>query len=351
MNKDQRNIPINKGNYSLDTQAREAAFSSMRAAGVEEAYRQNRQDWDRLPASFTVLDYPLLVDLELSTVCNLKCPFCYTITDEFKSKVKKQYMDFDLFKKIVDEIAGKVFGLRLSLRGEPTLHPKFLEAISYAKGKGIGEVSTLTNGSNLTPALFEQALRAGIDWITLSFDGIGAQYEKNRYPLKFDEMYERLVEFREIKKRLGKVKPVIKLQTVWPAIADDPTAYYETLAPVCDLLAFNPLIPYGDQAGAGPQYIDDFSCPQLYQRLVVGADGRAMMCANDEQCEHPVGDANHQSIHDIWHGPEETSVRNTHKELGGFRKLPVCLKCYLPRKTKEETFTVQDRTVTLRDYA
>ena len=64
-----------------------------------------------------VRDYPLLVDIELSSLCNLKCPMCYTITEEFAQNVCTTRMDWDLYTRIIDEIAGKVPAIRLSLRG------------------------------------------------------------------------------------------------------------------------------------------------------------------------------------------------------------------------------------------
>ena len=71
---------------------------------------------------------------------------CYTTTEEFLQKVPSKYFDIDLFKKIIDEIAGKVYAVRLSYRGEATLNKNFIEALRYAKNKGIKEVSTLTHG-------------------------------------------------------------------------------------------------------------------------------------------------------------------------------------------------------------
>ena len=65
---------------------------------------------------------------------------CYTITDKFVSKITKGLMDFDLYKKVIDEIAGKVDAVRLSLRGEPTMNKHYRQAIKYAKDKGIKEV-------------------------------------------------------------------------------------------------------------------------------------------------------------------------------------------------------------------
>lgn len=67
------------------------------------------------------------------------------------------------------------------------------------------------------------------------------------------------------------------------------------------MVSANPLIDFTKTKRALPKY-ENFSCPQIYQRLVVGADGLCMMCANDEEGKNIIGDANKQSLHEIWHG-------------------------------------------------
>ncbi len=190
--KNKKNIPINKGNYSsFEVKSREELFETYKSEGWEEEYTAYRNNWSKFPKEQIVNEYPLLVDIELASLCNLKCPMCYTITDEFKEKVNAKLVDFELYKKIIDEISGKVPALRLSLRGESTLHPKFIECIKYAKDKGIKEISTLTNGSKLDLDFFEKIVNAGIDWITISVDGLNEEYEKIRKPLKFKDILEK----------------------------------------------------------------------------------------------------------------------------------------------------------------
>lgn len=348
----ERYVPINKGNYSLDTAEREDAFEAMRGQGHEEAYRENRRQWTDFPRSQTVADYPLLVDLELSSLCNLRCPMCYTITDPFKAKVNARLMDFDLFRRIVDEIGGKVFAIRLSLRGEPTMHPRFVDAIRYAKDHGVREVSSLSNGSKLRSRDFcREVVEAGLDWLTVSADGVGATYEKVRGPITFPQILQNLRNLREVKQELGRQKPVVKVQGIWPAMQKDPDAYYEAYAPLSDLVAFNPLVDYMREI---PEeilaYEEGFCCPMLYQRLVIGADGTAMMCSNDEENDHPVGDANRQSIHEIWHGEALEAFRAVHRESEGFKRVDICRRCYLPRRTTEEIHSVRGRPLVVRNY-
>lgn len=348
--KETRNIPINKGNYTMETPEREALFEAFRGENWESEYREYRNNWSEYPNKQFVAEYPLLVDLELSTLCNLRCPMCYTITDEFKQKVYAGLMDFDLFTKIIDEICKKVPAIRLSLRGEPTIHPKFLECIAYAKKKGIREISTLTNGSTLDPDYFKEMMNAGLDWLTISVDGLDKTYESIRKPLKFSETFSRLQSIKKIKEESGVHKPVVKVQAIWPSIKDDPEKFYNTLAPFVDLIAFNPLIDYlGNDTDIS--YEQNFSCCQLYQRMVVGADGRVMACSNDEEGTILVGDANKESIHDIWHGEALARLRNIHSKQDGFKQVPVCSRCYLPRETEDnESAQVNGTEFTVRNY-
>ena len=343
-------LPINKGHYDLDTRERTVEFYQKLAAGWEDQYNKYRHDWVELPRMRTVRDYPLHIDAELSTICNLNCPMCYTKTEMFKDNVEKCFMDFGLFKKIVDQIAGKVYSLRLSLRGESSLHPNFVDAVAYAKSRGIREVSSLTNGSMLGIELFSNMAEAGIDWISISVDGLDEQYSQIRNPLIFEETLENLKAIRAYKDKYSLLKPVIKVQGIWPAIRQNPTRYYETLAPYVDLVAFNPLIDYlcNDQ---NILYEDGFVCPQVYQRLVIGSNGRALLCANDQFNYSFAGDATKQSIHEIWHGKEMSNIRSTHLKPKGFMHFNICRECYYPRKTSaDEIAVVGHREIIIENY-
>lgn len=343
-------IPINKGNYTMETPEREAAFHAKLGAGWEKEYEAYRKNWNEYPKKQFLSDYPLLVDLELSTVCNLRCPMCYTITEHFKKRVKVGFLDFALFKRIVDEICDKVPALRLSLRGEPTLHPKFFECVSYAKQKGVREISMLTNGSKLSCEFIEKLVEIGLDWLVISVDGLNEKYESVRRPLKFKDTLQKIKNLKLIKQQKKSTKPVVKVQGIWPAIKDNPEAFYNTFIDDVDLIAFNPLIDYLGK-DENIVYVDNFLCPQHYQRLVIGSDGQAMMCSNDEEGMEIIGDANQQTIHQIWHGERLGQMREKHRQQNGFKSIPVCKKCYLPRQTEDvEKAAVNGREFIIKNY-
>jgi pyruvate-formate lyase-activating enzyme len=342
--------PINKGQFTLETPEREAMFEKNRGFGVEDFYRENRRLWNDLPRWQHVADYPLHVDIELSTVCNLRCPMCYTITREFRTKVKPTLMEFDLFKKIVDECkAGDVYSIRLSFRGESFLHPRIVDSVRYAKERGIKEVSTLTNGYNLDERVFKKIMKAGIDWITISFDGLGGVYEKIRYPAKYERAVEKIKNYASIKKEAGRVKPVIKVQSILPAIENDPRSFYSVFAPITDMVSCNPLIDFHRDVSLMPKE-PDFVCPQIFQRLVIGANGLGMMCMNDVEQAIIVGDSHVQTVHEIWHGSTLSRVREIHKMRRGCEILAQCARCYLPLATYEETLEIGGRQVVAEKY-
>ena len=100
-----------------------------------------REAWDR--AHFEDPEIPLNVDIELASVCNLKCPFCFWGSDKFNAdmqklsfdnKPKKRFMETELAINIINEAAElKVPALKFNWRGESTLHPDFSYILQDAR--------------------------------------------------------------------------------------------------------------------------------------------------------------------------------------------------------------------------
>jgi len=355
LTKKTKNTPVNKGHfYDLETPERVEAFYGKLSKGWEEEYKEYRSLWHELPKKREVRDFPLLVDLETVSRCNLKCPMCPTVTDEFIEKrvnpYKKGLLSYELIEKVISEVSGKIYSLRLSWIGEPTLHPRLVDAIRLAKRKGIKEVSFLTNGSRLDLDYFKKLSDAGIDLITVSIDGMNETYNKIRSPLKFDETLKKLQEIARYKKTNRLNKPLIKIQGVWPAIKESPEEFYNVFAPIVDLIAFNPLIDYLHK-DEDIIYEDNFCCSQHYQRVVIGSNGQASMCSSDDFKDINIGNLKTQTIHEIWHGSVFQSVRKLHEAENGFMKLKPCKNCYYPRKmAQDEETIINGRVVKIESY-
>ena len=343
-------MKINKGQFRLTSRTKNFKFELKRGNGHLLSYLINRIKWHYFPRLHHISKFPSHVDVEISSLCDLNCPMCYTTTEEYKQKVNRALMDFELFKKIIDESAKyNLYSIRLSLRGESFLHPKIFDMIEYAKKQGIKEVSTLTHGGRIDEEKFEKLVDLKLDWLTISFDGVGETYEKIRYPLKYDDMIKKIAKFKEIKKQKKSVKPVIKVQTIWPAISNNPKEFYDTFNNITDQIASNPLIDYLHN-DTDILFEENFTCPQLWQRLTIGADGRVMLCANDEMMANQVGDVNDESLYDIWHGEKLQKAREIHLKHKGAKEIEPCKHCYLPRKTTTMSVKFENRLLKIDNY-
>ena len=343
-------MKINKGQFRLTSRTKNFKFELKRGSGHMLSYIKNRLQWHYNPRLHHVSKFPPHIDIEISSLCDLNCPMCYTTTEEFKKSVNRSLMDLELFKKIINEgVKYNLYSIRLSLRGEVFLHPEILEMIKYAKEKGVKEVSTLTHGGRIDEEVFKKLVDLKLDWISISFDGVGETYEKIRHPLKYQDMINKIKRFKEIKKEKNSVKPIIKVQTVWPAIADDPQGFHDTFDPITDQVASNPLIDYLHN-DTEILFEDNFTCPQLWERMCIGADGRVMLCGNDEMMSNQIGDATKESVYDIWHGEKLEKAREIHKKHMGAKELEPCKHCYLPRKTKQMKVEMENRLLKIDNY-
>lgn len=342
---------INKDQVSL-SKWKGIKFAYKRGHSHFRSYFLNRFAWYFYPRWHYVSRFPNHLDIEISSLCNMHCPMCFTNTDQFKEKVAKGFMDFTLFKKIIDEsVRHKIYSIRISHRGEAFMHPEVTDFIKYAKNSGIKEVASLSNILTLTPALFEETMHAGLDWLTISFDGMGNTYESIRKPAIFQESLFKIKEYKKIKDKFKTYKPVIKIQSIWPAIKDCAIEFVRLFEPYVDSIASNPLIDYLHKDDpSGIEYWKDFDCSVPYQRLTVLFNGLVPYCHNDEFCTYIVGDINKNTIHNIWRGREMAQVRFAHKRHRGVYELSACKHCFLPRKVEPVIEQFGDRKIVVEKY-
>ncbi len=92
------------------------------------------------------LDTIELIELDLTTICNARCPLCYRNTRNFSGKYRKA------FYRSYDEIATQILSFRnlktvylIGQLSEPTTHPEFLKILAYVKSLDL-TVKICTNG-------------------------------------------------------------------------------------------------------------------------------------------------------------------------------------------------------------
>lgn len=332
--------------YSLNPVWKELSFALKRSRGHLLPYLQNRLIWYLYPKWGIVTKFPTHVDIEVSSLCQLNCPMCYTTTEYYKGQVTKRLIDFEVFKKIIDEVKQyNLYSVRFSWRGEPLLHPKIIDMLKYAKAAGIKEVSFLSNGGNLTPEIIDGLIINRLDWITISFDGLYDIYEEYRKPLKFEETVGKLKLLQRRKQELRIPKPVLKVQTVWDAIEKNPDEYFQFMNQIADEVAFNAVKDKHYYKEFDLQHYKlDYVCPRLWQRIYVSSSGNIGFCLSDIYEDYTIGNIRDRSIYDAWNGKEFKEIREKHREHQRFG-YSICRRCQSGLKRQENVVSVEGRKV------
>ena len=144
------------------------------------------------------LQFPTVFYVEPTNDCNLSCIMCPCR----KSRKPVGYMSFELFRDVVDQLAGRdVVQLNLHQASESLLHPRIAEMVAYAKERGLRRVRFATNATLLNEHLARDLIAAGLDSVTVSMDSSTAArycpaHEESALLAGLDENISRLIALR-----------------------------------------------------------------------------------------------------------------------------------------------------------
>lgn len=155
--------------------------------------------------------FPNDIMIEVTNECNLKCITCYSHQDGRE----KKYMDFSVFKKIIDELPYKDYKtISLYNYGEPLMHKQISEFVSYAKQNWIKNVKIATNGTFLNAKKSLELIKAWLDYISISVDGTSQEiYEKFRVGWNLSLVMKNIAILEKLKEKLW-YGPIIELQFI-----------------------------------------------------------------------------------------------------------------------------------------
>ncbi len=289
-----------------------------------ERYSEYRRKWEEYPLQKKLNRFPIHLDIEATSSCNLKCPFCITTYSNFK----KGFMKYELFKSIIDEGSEKgLYSIKLNWRGESMIHPKLSEMISYAKKKGIIDVFINTNATLLTEEKSNRLIDAGIDRIIISFEGYEKKfYESQRIGAIFEDTLKNIKNLMSIKRARNISLPWVRVQTV---LLEELKPYIEQYAKfwneIVDEVAY---IDIKNEVNRIPVGQSDWACPQLWQRITISWDGQIMPCVNDHFGRMCLGIIPEISIEKIWKSEKLMYMRELHN-TGLAHKIDGCFDCPL----------------------
>jgi uncharacterized radical SAM superfamily Fe-S cluster-containing enzyme len=114
-----------------------------------------------------------LANVDLTNRCNLTCPVCFANANVAGYVYEP---DFETVRKMLQAlrdqrpVAGRIVQFS---GGEPTIYPRFLDALQLAKEMGFSHTQVATNGIKFTDLEFaHQCKEAGLHTLYLQFDGV-----------------------------------------------------------------------------------------------------------------------------------------------------------------------------------
>jgi radical SAM protein with 4Fe4S-binding SPASM domain len=136
---------------------------------------------------------------------------CPSGNGEMKRKMGQ--LNFEDFKKLLDDVGDHLLQIQLWNQGEPFLNKSLLDFIRYANEKGI-MTHTSTNGHFFrTDEDAENLINSGLDQLIFSMDGTSQEtYEKYRVGGDYQLVMDTLKRIANAKERLNSKRPLVELQ-------------------------------------------------------------------------------------------------------------------------------------------
>lgn len=242
-------------------------------------------------------DYPLFswIDLNLTELCNRKCVFCPRI-DDAEYPNQKLHMSLDLAKRLATELKEINYQgvIVLSGYGEPMLHPQLAELVSQFRD--VCRVEMVTNGDFLNEKKIKELTAAGLDYFVVSMYDGPEQVEK----------------FTKLFTQAGTSSDMYILRDRWHTQEDGFGLKLTNRAGT---------IHVGDQAP-----VDNYKpCYYTAYSLTIDWNGDLLLCVQDWNKKVKFGNANVQSLMDMWLSRAYNVFRN--KLINGKRNCAPCNKC------------------------
>lgn len=294
-----------------NTSGRRSRPQGHRNRGLAAAKRLLQILWNYRIARKDTVDYqPYRLWVEPTAVCNLKCQYCPN--NDLAKRESLGFMEFGLFKKVIDEACEWVHDINVHHRGESLLHPRFFDMVNYAGERGV-YTKLHTNATKMDEEIARTILDSSLDLLSFSFDGFDKlTYERYRRPAKFESTLENILRFLRMKRERGQTGPITVLEVI--RFPDSKVAFSEEkkreFEMIFEGLPLDRLIVKRAHNWAGNTSIDegiytaDFvPCTFLWHSLVVMWDGRVGPCPHDFMGEIILGDASKQTLEEIFNTP------------------------------------------------
>ncbi len=176
-------------------------------------------EWAMRTGKDNVRQMPIMIKVEPTNICSLRCPGCYSHnteswTGEKKCARSKGKMSFDTFKKIVDELGTSLYKISLYGQGEPLLNQEVFDMVRYASDGCISCVISTNFNVNYN-GIVEKILDCGLEHLIVAVDTLDPEnYAAYRKGGNLETVLTNLEELTRRKQEQGIKLPLIEVQSI-----------------------------------------------------------------------------------------------------------------------------------------
>lgn len=159
---------------------------------------------------------PVALKVDISPVCNLRCPFCIHGTTDPKQKRfhKSQRMTVADFSRLVDEVKGRTSAMSLYYLGDPLTHPDLTKLCKVANNGGIYTYVSTNFSFQLSDEKIDELATCGLSHLKICVDGMTqAVYGRTRVGGRIEKVIDNLKRICEARTRL-KSNLVVEVQYI-----------------------------------------------------------------------------------------------------------------------------------------
>jgi radical SAM protein with 4Fe4S-binding SPASM domain len=322
-------------NYHVDPNDKIRRWEST----LPEEYWEYRRKWEQNPVQHVVGNFPIHLDIEATSHCNLLCTMCPR-TEMVEKGVFWDVgrFDFEKYKELIDEgVKNGLCSVKYNYLGEPMMNKQLFEMVKYAKDAGVVDVMFNTNATALNEKNARKLIESGVDKVFFSFDSpYRERYNEIRIGADYDKVLHNIKRFHEIRAEMGSIKPFTRVSMVLMKGTEDQWDDFKALfEPIVDAVAYVDYLDHGIQHSDRnvvqfKQSKKSFCCPQLWQRMFVHPDGVVTPCCLDASRELVMGNVNENSAAEIWKNEKYTQLREMHAK-GRINEIPTCARCPLAK--------------------
>jgi MoaA/NifB/PqqE/SkfB family radical SAM enzyme len=269
-------------------------------------------------------EFPSQLIIDITEVCNLACTHCPHPQFKVSEHYGKRYLEAELNKKMVDEVAGDGKGycqyIRYTSNGEPLIHPRGYELIAYAVENSGTFVCLTTNGTIMKEKKTRQLLDSGVHMIDISLDAHTPEtYSKIRVGGDLNVTRENVLRLIKWVKETGADTKVVVSFVEQPQNTHEAKAF-ETYwkeqgassVVIRRLHSAAGAVKDIAKAMRKKQTNERYPCLYPWERLVVDPKGLLAFCPADWTYSSPAGDLRTSTVKEIWQGEFMQKLRKAH---------------------------------------